>query len=29
MNIHAHLTTQEVIGILGGNVISEEGITKS
>ena len=26
MNIHAHLSTLEVIGILGGLVISEDGI---
>lgn len=25
MNIHAHLTTLEVIGILGGQVVSEGG----
>jgi len=25
MNIHAHLSMLEVIGILGGNVVSEDG----
>ena len=25
MNIHAHLSTLEVIGLLGGTVVSEDG----